>query len=152
MAGGHKLLQVTFRLEAAHGSGHQGTHQGGRSAPSLPCSSRTHLPIICSSSHICGPSAPCISQAGLHLACPELCLWDGSSPDVSVTARGPGGAIPTSHAVQAAHQDARSGRGARTSCNERGEASGQLSVSDKASFDLLRRDYVSYTVPVNYAY
>ena len=37
-------------------------------------------------------------------------------------------------------------------CDERGEASGRLNVSDKASFDLLRRNYVLYTVPVNYAY
>ena len=35
-------------------------------------------------------------------------------------------------------------------CDERGEASGRLSVSDKASFILLRRDYVLYTVPVNF--
>ena len=35
-------------------------------------------------------------------------------------------------------------------CDERGEASGRLSVSDKASFNLLRRDYVLYTVPVNF--
>ena len=36
--------------------------------------------------------------------------------------------------------------------DELGKASSRLNVSDKASFDLLRHDYVLYTVPVNYAY
>lgn len=114
MEGGYKLPQVTFRLEAACGSGHRGTHWVGRSSLSLPSSSKTYVPVISSSSYIRGPSNLCISQVSAW-ACPELCHWDSVSPSVPMKARGPGDLIPAPHSEQAAHQDAHSGRGARTS-------------------------------------